>query len=282
MPADLETSYRHCRRLARRAASSFYLAFWLLPPIKRRSMCALYAFLRRTDDLADNQTPLAARREAIAAWRASLRNALAGQYDEPIWPALHDTVRRHAIPHEHLWSAIEGVEMDLDGRTYATFADLETYLDRVASAVGLACLHIWGADLPAALEPARCCGHAYQLTNILRDLRDDLAIGRLYLPQEDLDRFGCSLEGLRGDESHSHAAELVQFEVDRARGLYSYADQLRPLLSPDGRRVFSAMTVTYRALLDRVERLGVEVLKRRPAVPKWRKLLAVGQGWCRS
>jgi phytoene synthase len=280
MPADLDASYRHCQRLARRAASSFYLAFWLLPRAKRRAMCALYAFLRRTDDLVDRIAPLAARRDALAAWRDSLRRALTGVYDEPMWPAVHDTVRRYAIPHDYLWSAIEGVEMDLDRRAYGTFAELESYLDRVASVVGLACLHIWGADLPAAVEPARRCGHAYQLTNILRDLHNDLAAGRSYLPQEDLDRFGCSLDLLRSGQPHPCVAELVRFEVARARKLYQHADRLRPLLSPDGRRVFSAMTLTYRALLDRVERSGPELLRRRPALPKWRKLLAVGQGWC--
>jgi len=280
MPADLDASYRHCQRLARRAASSFYLAFWLLPRAKRRSMCALYAFLRRTDDLVDREAPLTARRDALAAWRDSLRRALTGDYDEPMWPAVHDTVRRYAIPHDYLWSAIEGVEMDLDRRAYGTFAELEAYLDRVASVVGLACLHIWGADLPAAIEPARRCGHAYQMTNILRDLRDDLAAGRLYLPHEDLERFGCGVEHLRTGDHRERVADLVQFEVARTRELYRSADELRPLLSPDGRRVFAAMTATYRALLDRIERLGPDSLRRRPALPKWRKLLAVGQGWC--
>ena len=282
MSPELESSYRHCQRLARKAASSFYLAFWLLPRGKRRSMHALYAFLRRTDDLADSHAPLPARHEALHAWRESLQRALDGAYDDPMWPAVHDTVKRHDIPHGYLHAAIDGVQMDLEGRAYGTFADLETYLDRVASVVGLSCLHVWGADLPAAVPPARRCGHAYQMTNILRDLSEDLSSGRLYLPRDDLERFGCSPPDLRRGEPRQNVAELLQFEVQRTRELYRAGDELRPLLSRDGRRIFAAMTATYRALLDRIERLGPDVLVRRPAIPKWRKLMAVGRGWCEA
>jgi phytoene synthase len=277
---DLEASYRHCQRLARRAASSFYLAFWLLPREKRRSMYALYAFLRRTDDLVDCPAALTDRRTAISGWRRSLDAALAGNYHDPMWPAVHDTVRRHEIPHEYLFAAIDGVEMDLAGTTYRTFSELETYLDRVASVVGLSCLHVWGANLPAALAPARRCGHAYQMTNILRDLSEDLAAGRIYLPLEDLDRFGCSPRALREGRDGENIARLLRFEVERTREMYGASDELRPLLSRDGRKIFSAMTATYRALLGRIERLGADVLRRRPAVPTWRKFVAVGRGLC--
>jgi phytoene synthase len=278
--SELEASYRYCQRLSRTAASSFYLAFWLLPRSKRRSMHALYAFLRRTDDLVDTDAPLADRHTAVQAWRESLNFALAGTYHDAMWPAVHDTVKRHGIPHDYLHAAIDGVAMDLEGRTYRSFADLEVYLDRVASVVGLSCLHVWGADLPAAIAPARRCGHAYQMTNILRDLSEDLPAGRLYLPLDDLGRFGCSLPDLYGGEPRQRVADLLRFEVQRTRELYKAGDELRPFLSRDGRRIFAAMTATYRALLDRIDRLGPDVLRQRPVIPKWRKLVAVGRGWC--
>ena len=158
MEFDLDSSYAACRRVARRAARNFYCAFFLLPRAKRRSMCALYAFLRQIDDLGDGDEPLAKLRSALEAWRRSLDQALSGTFDNPLLPALADTVQHWQIPPRYLHEVLDGVEMDFDRNRYETFDELELYCYRVASAVGLACLSIWGFESDEALEPARKCG----------------------------------------------------------------------------------------------------------------------------
>jgi phytoene synthase len=188
-------SFAACREITRRANSSFPLAFRLLPPHKRRAMSALYAFSRLTDDLTDEPGEAAVQRAKLARWRAAIADALAGRSTHPIHPALHDTVARFAIPPRLLFDIIDGVETDLEPVRFATFADLYPYCYRVASAVGLACVRVWGLRAGATWEeadgPAEAAGVAFQLTNILRDLGEDAARGRVYLPTEELERFGC-------------------------------------------------------------------------------------------
>ena len=237
---DLEQSYTLCQRLARRAASNFYFSFLLLPRDKRRGMAALYAFLRQVDDLADDEScDMVSRKQALETLRADLHAALAGQARQPVLLALADTVARFGIPEEYLTAVIDGVEMDLDHKLFETFEDLETYCYRVASVVGLACIHIWGFRGSQALEPARQCGLAFQLTNILRDLKEDAARNRVYLPQEDLRRFGYSIEQLKHCTVNKEFDELMQFEVVRAERFYQTAEQLEFQLDRDGRRVLS-------------------------------------------
>lgn len=273
----LDASYAACRRLTRRAGSSFYYPLWLLSRDKRRAMWALYSFMRRTDDLGDNEAAVETRRAALAAWRTALERALAGEFDDPILPALADAVARYGIPPEHLRAAIGGVEMDLDGRQYATFAELETYCDHVASAVGLACIHVWGFSDPAAFRPARQCGIAFQLTNILRDLKEDAAAGRVYLPQEDLARFDYTVEDLRQGVRDSRFVALMQFEIARAELFYAEAETLGQWLTPDGRAALAAMTGIYRDVLDQIKRRGGDVFSRRVRVSRWRKLKIAAQ-----
>jgi phytoene synthase len=273
----LAESYAHCSRLARKAASNFYLAFWLLPRAKRRAMCALYAFLRRADDIGDSALPLGERRAELATWRTLLDRAFAGEFADPLLPALVDTADRYAIPRVYLYDALDGVAMDLDDREYGTNAELEQYCYRVASVVGLSCIHIWGFRSPAALEPARQCGLAFQWTNILRDLGEDAARGRVYLPLDGLRRCDYSAEELvAGVADHRFDAVFTE-QVAIARAHYRAAAELPNYLSSDGRRVFAAMFATYRELLDRVERAGREVLLRRVRVPTWRKVQLTAQ-----
>ena len=196
MTGSLQASYAHCQTLTRQAARNFFYSFLVLPRGKRRAMCALYAFLRETDDIGDSDKPLEVRRAELGAWRESLAAAVAGHAQPPILPALVDTVSRYQIPPQYLYDCIDGVEMDLSDRSYETFADLEAYCYKVASAVGLACIHIWGFRDSSAIEPACQLGVAFQLTNILRDLKEDAQRGRVYLPQEDLRRFNYSREDL--------------------------------------------------------------------------------------
>ncbi|HND55008.1 MAG TPA: squalene/phytoene synthase family protein, partial [Pirellulaceae bacterium] len=195
MSLSLAESYRWCARTTWRAGSSFYWALWLLPAQRRLAMQALYAFARHTDDLSDDPSDDFAlggetttrRRAALAGWRSAVEaafadpdEAIAGRSPSPLLPAVADTLRRFSIPPRHLLAIIDGVERDLDPVRYQTFAELRSYCELVASAVGLACLKIWGCDAPPATPHAIECGVAFQLTNILRDVGEDLRRGRLY------------------------------------------------------------------------------------------------------
>ncbi len=271
MTPALADSYAYCQRLARREATNFYFSFIVLPRHKRRAMCALYAFLRHTDDLGDNGQPADQRRAAVDAWQAALRAALAGEYPHPILPAVADCVARFAIPPEYLLAVLDGVRMDINGRTYTTFAELSDYAYHVAGVVGLACIHIWGFRGQGAFEPARQCGLAFQLTNILRDLKEDAAAGRVYLPAEDLERFGYSRDELAASVHDGRLRALVRFEIARARGLYDQGAALADWLSRDGRAVFRAMWGTYRALLEEIGRRDGDVFTRRVQLSTWRK-----------
>src|SRR5262245_45860422 len=170
MTPALRRSYTYCERLARREAGNFYHAFRVLPAPQRRAMCALYAFLRVADDLSDAPGDPESKRQPLAEWRRGLDEALHGKYSHALHPAFHHTVETYAIPREHLEAVLDGVEMDLAPVSYATFDDLKLYCYRVASAVGLACIHVWGFDDARARVYAEHAGIAFQLTNILRDL----------------------------------------------------------------------------------------------------------------
>jgi len=271
MSADLEASYDLCRAIARRAAGNFYYSFVVLPRDKRRAMCALYAFLRATDDLGDSDKPAATRRAELTAWRESLDHAFAGRFDSPILPALVDTVAAYRIPREYLYDCLDGVEMDLVERTYETFVDLEGYCYKVASVVGLSCLHIWGFSDQAALEPARHLGVALQLTNILRDLKEDAERGRLYLPLEDLQRFNYTRADIERGVRDERFQALMAFEIDRAEGLYRRGAPVEGWLSPDSRAALRTMTGIYHGLLAEIRRRGGDVFSQRVSLSPWRK-----------
>ncbi len=265
-------SYAFCERLARRAAGNFYHAFRILPTPQRRSMCALYAFLRIADDLSDEGGSVAERRLALDSWRQALHAALDGHYLHPIYPALHDTITRHGIPLGYLEDVLNGVSMDLDIADYATFADLHGYCYRVASAVGLACIHVWGFHGEQALVSAESAGIALQLTNILRDVAEDAGRGRVYLPAEDLERFGITTAEVRHGVFDDRFRALMRFEADRARGYYEAALPLTAALTPPGRAVFLVILRTYRALLDAIVERDFDVFTRRVQLPRWHKL----------
>jgi phytoene synthase len=270
---DLKESYALCQRLARRSASNFNFSFLLLPPQKRKGMWALYAFLRQVDDLADDDTRDAnSRRQALQTLRNDLSATLAGRSRSSILPAVADTVARFKIPVEYLTAVIDGVEMDLDRKPVNTFAELEIYCHRVASVVGLACIHIWGFRGTQALEPARNCGLAFQLTNILRDLKEDGANQRVYLPREDLQRFGYSADELQRGVADERFIQLMHFEIARAERFYDSASQLERHLDRDGRRVFRAMTSTYQTLLAKIKADPPVVFRDRVRLRHWEKI----------
>jgi phytoene synthase len=275
-PRSLAASFRFCGAVARHQARNFYYSFLLLPPHLRRSMCALYAFMRRTDDLADEVAPGRDGEAALEQWRRDVHRALDGG-DERAWPglpALAATVERHAIPRRYLDAVIDGVAMDIHPHPFATFDDLYGYCYHVASAVGLCCLHIWGyrSRDGQAEALAESCGIALQLTNIVRDVREDAERGRLYLPQEDLARFGVVREELTARRTSERVRALLAYEGQRA---YAYYDQARPLVelvAPVGRPVLATIVGIYRNLLDEIARRDYDVLPQRVTVPTWRKV----------
>jgi len=284
----LSSSYAWCEQLTRRQAGNFYHAFRLLPTPPRRAMCALYAFLRVADDLTDGPQALADKRRALAEWRRQLEDALVGVYAHPLHPAFHHTVKHYGIPRRYLEDVLDGVGMDLDTDHYDTFTDLYRYCYRVASAVGLACIHIWGFRNEQALAYAESAGIALQLTNILRDLAEDAARGRVYLPRQDLERFGYSAEELRQGCYDDRFRALMHFQVERARGYYEAAAPLAELLDADGQTVFLVILRTYRGLLEAIVQRDYDVFKDRVRLSRWRKLWLAAQvlplrwGWLQS
>src|SRR5215467_40691 len=221
----VEQSYRYCIRVARSRAKNFYYSFVLLSAQQRKAMCAIYAFMRYCDDLSDEP---GASRAATERWRTELDEALEGRFSKhPLWPAFHHTVRRFGIPHEYFHQMIDGVSSDLEPRRIETFDELYQYCYHVASVVGLTIIHIFGFDTRSALPLAEKCGVAFQLTNILRDIREDAEKDRIYLPLEDLRQFGVSETGLRSGDRNESYVRLMRFESQRAR---SYYNDSKPLL----------------------------------------------------
>lgn len=261
MSTTLEASYRYCREVARTRARNFYYSFVLLPPAGRNAMCAVYAFMRYCDDLSDEP---GANARAIAAWRDALEGALQGRYDgHPCWPAFHDTVRRYRIPHRYFHEMIDGVASDLAPRRFETFDELYRYCYQVASVVGLTTIHIFGFESPEAPALAEQCGVAFQLTNILRDIQEDAARGRIYLPLEDLRRFGVTEEQLATGSGGSELVRLMSFEVARARSYYDRSMPLIDLVRRPSRPALRALIGIYSRLLDRIERRNYDVYSTR-------------------
>ncbi len=276
MSLTVEASYAHCRGVARTRARNFYYSFLLLSRAQKNAMCAIYAFMRFCDDLSDEQ---GGTKAAIERWRGELDEALAGHLPaNPLWPAFHDAVTRYAIPPIYFHQMIDGVSSDLETRHIATFDELYQYCYKVASVVGLTIIHIFGFESPRALELAEKCGIAFQLTNILRDVREDADLGRVYLPAEDLARFGVDPARLEHDERF---VALMRFEAARARDYYDESWPLLDLIQRRSRPSLWALMRIYSRLLERIERSNYDVLSRRISLPVWEKLSIVGRALAR-
>ena len=257
----LSQSYDYCRRIARSRAKNFYYSFHLLSAEQHRGMCAIYAFMRYCDDLSDEPGATVA---AIDRWRTDMEDALQGRFSgHELWPAFHDTVERFRIPHEYFREMISGVASDLEPRRFETFHDLYRYCYQVASVVGLTTIHIFGFDSPDALPLAEKCGVAFQLTNILRDIREDAERDRIYLPQEDLRRFGVSESDLRSGNRNEPYLRLMRFETERARSYYNDSHPLLDLIHPRSRRSLWALITIYTRVLDRIEQRNYDVFTTR-------------------
>jgi phytoene synthase len=269
MKSATDQSYDYCRRVARRRAKNFYYSFVLLSRPQRNAMCAIYAFMRYCDDLSDEP---GATRAAIELWRKEMEEALEGRFSKhPVWPAFYHTVRRFGIPHQYFREMIDGVLSDLEPRRFETFAQLYRYCYQVASVVGLTIIHIFGFDTRSALPLAERCGVAFQLTNILRDIREDAERDRIYLPAEDLARFGVTEEDLRAGRRSEPFLKLMTFEAQRARGYYNESRPLLDLIHPRSRASLLALITIYSRLLERIEHSNYDVFRRRVRLPLWEK-----------
>ncbi len=280
---SVDASYAECARIARESRSSFYLAFFGLRKEKRNALCALYAFMRLVDNVSDEPGDLDSRRQGLAHWRAMLDDAIAGRTGgSPILPALADTIARFEIPSRYFHDLILGAEMDLTISSYATFDRLSEYCYRVAGTVGLTCLHVFGFRDPKAPDLAERLGLAFQLTNIIRDVRSDFEMGRVYLPQEDLERFGVRKAQLSGPLT-SQLRDLLEFEADRAWLFYREGASLVDRVNADSRATLWALIRTYSSLLARIEERGFDVFSARVSLSSAEKiqyLLTAGMsGW---
>ncbi len=295
-PADsvnVAQSYEHCWSIARAARSNFYYSFYLLPKQKRDGLAALYAFNRLVDDVADDGDDLAAKQRGLAKWRAALDAAVTGSdratdgssalSREPaigaqeILPALVDTMRRYHMPARYLHDLISGAEMDLTISAYPTFDRLREYCYRVAGTVGLTCTHLFGFRDPRALDFAEKLGLAFQLTNIIRDVHEDVALGRVYLPEEDLAHYGVSPQDFSKSESTLGIRELLRFEADRAWQLYEEGSELLDLVDADSRGTLWLLVHTYNALLARIESQDFAVFGERVRLGKAEKMLFIAR-----
>lgn len=304
--SELEQAYAACREIAKREAKNFYWAFRVLPQHKSDAMCAVYAFMRKADDLADDeQLTIEQRRDAMAKWTAEWLASRGSTTHDPVFVALNDTQRRFGISDDLLEKLVEGTTLDLretqpgvkevrsiritEGghsrnsfQVYTTFEDLYRYCYLVASVVGLVCIRIFGYTDERAEHYAEHVGIAFQLTNILRDIKEDAERGRVYLPMAELKHEGVELDDLllatHGVVITPEMVELIKREVKRAGVFYRDANELIPLLDADSRPAMRVLVSIYEGLLDRIAANPAAVFRKRVSVPTVMKLAILGRG----
>jgi 15-cis-phytoene synthase len=285
-------AYAFCRAVAQREAKNFYYSFRVLPQHKSDAMCAVYAFMRRADDISDDESlSVVERREVMERWLAAWREARrSGASDDPTFVALNDTQRRFAIPDELLEDLVRGTTMDLEPRaeaegefqTFATFEELYRYCYLVASVVGLVCIRIFGYSDPRAEKLAEETGVAFQLTNILRDVKEDAERGRIYLPLDMLREFGVSVDRVRalagGAPIAANERAMLAAVGARAEEYYASADRLLPMIDRDSRAALWVLVTIYHGLLLEIGKANHDVFSRRVSVSTAAKLAVLGRG----
>ena len=291
MNADMRHALAYCRQLTRQQAKNFYFAFLFLPSDKRAAVYSVYAFCRHSDDIADNPAPLQHRRDQLKRWRDELQNCYSGNPSRLITLALRNTILKYPIPQRYFDELLTGVEMDLNVQRYPSFDHLKLYCYRVASAVGLACLEIFGYRHDGVRTYAGNLGIALQLTNILRDVREDAERGRIYIPQEDLLAYGVTERDVLRHRYTESFAELMRFQQDRIMSHYRKA---AAALQPGDRTGLMApeiMAAIYRATLHKMRRRNFNVFQGRTRLSSLRKIciglrtflsLCVRDGWPRQ
>jgi phytoene synthase len=292
-------AYSVCRGITRTAAKNFYYAFLVLPRRKREALCAVYAFMRRCDDIADDPSlSLAERSQKLDAWLDAFHRAQQGNpTDDPILLGLTDAQRRYVIPAGLLDELALGTAMDVEYPPeqedepgfarevptlqvrYKTFEDLRHYCYRVASVVGLVCIHIFGYRDPQAEELAERCGLAFQLTNIIRDVKEDAAQGRVYLPEEDLKKFNLSSAELLTNPDPARFRPVLAMEADRALEFYHAGDELIPYVSEDSQPALWVLINIYRSLLEKIAARQFDVFTSKVSLTFWEKLRILTKGF---
>jgi phytoene synthase len=299
---QLVMAYSVCRGITRSSAKNFYYAFMVLPRRKREALCAVYAFMRHCDDITDDERlSFSERRQKLDTWLDALHRAQQGNpTDDPVLLALTDAQRRYHIPAGLLDELAHGTSMDVHGDLhenngegiahatpstpgltieYKTFEDLRLYCYRVASVVGLVCIHIFGYRDPAAEPLAERCGLAFQLTNIIRDVKEDAAMGRVYLPEEDLAKFGLAASELLAAPDPARFRPLLDFEAGRAREFYQSGEDLIPYVSEDSQPALWVLINIYRALLEKIALRQYDVFTAKVSLSTWEKLRVLGKGF---
>ena len=306
--SQLAVAYSVCGSIARTSAKNFYYAFLALPRRKREALCAVYAYMRRCDDISDDASiPVRSRRAKLADWLDTFHRVMHGYpSDDPVLIALADAQRKFKIPIELLDQLALGTAMDLAEEkdddepefargqfqmspesqhslqptiSYETFDDLYQYCYRVASVVGLVCIRIFGYRDPRAEPLAERCGLAFQMTNIIRDVKEDAAMGRVYLPQQDLAGFNLSAAELAGTPDLVRWRPLLALEADRARDFYRAGDELIPFISEDSQPALWVLVTIYRQLLEKIASQQYDVFSRRISLTSWEKLKVLGKGF---
>jgi len=282
LPSELEQAYAHCKRVTKQQARNFYYAFRTLPPAKRRAIHAAYAFARHCDDISDEGLPLEEKRTRLSDTHRLLDETASGRSDGPVMLALSDSAQTFHIPYSYFHNLVDGVEMDLTWSRYKDFAELSAYCYKVASVVGLISIEIFGYTDPKAKEYAIDLGLAMQLTNIIRDVKEDAQRGRIYLPQDELRRFGYTEDHLMRGVVNDAFRSLMQYQVQRARSYFQNGRLLIPLLSREARACPAVLHGVYGRILDRVESSGYQVFERRISLSSREKLVLMARLWAQS
>ena len=273
------TPDQYCQQRAAQSGSSFYYSFLFLEPLRRQAITALYAFCREVDDVVDECPDTALARIKLAWWRAEVKGLFAGRPTHPVTQALATALKNFSLPQEQLLEIIDGMEMDLEQVRYADFKALHLYCYRVASVVGLLAAEIFGYSDRLTLKYAHDLGLAFQLTNIIRDVGEDARRGRIYLPQDELERFGVTETDLLQARYGDDFRRLMEFQVERARVIYRQAFAQLPAADRKAQRAGLIMAAIYRATLDEIVRDDYRVLDQRISLPPLRKLWLAGKTW---
>lgn len=276
-PMTLADSYTAAQAITKERAKNFYYGIRLLPKEKRESLCAVYAFFRESDDLSDDDA-IDNKAERLSRWRDLVRQRPTHFEEGSILPAFYDSLDKYQIPSRYFEELLDGTTSDLTVTRYQTFDDLYGYCYKVASTVGLVCLHVFGFDgSQEALEQAEARGIAFQLTNILRDVKEDGERGRIYLPLEDLERFGLSEQDFLEGRTSESLSDFLSFQIERAKQYYLKSAPLSKRVDAESRPSLDAMTDIYRTLLDKVEKMGLRVFQERASLTKFEKLALAGK-----
>ncbi len=273
------TPDEYCQQKAAGSGSSFYYSFLFLPAERRRAITALYAFCREVDDVADEVADVGVARTKLAWWRTEIANLFAGHPQHPVGHALLPFASTYGLDSARMNEIIDGMEMDLAYHRYADFASLERYCHRVAGVVGQLSASIFGYRNPATLEYAESLGVAFQLTNIIRDVGEDARRDRVYIPAEELGRFGVTAEDIVERRGGEPFRELMCFQADRAESYYARAFDALPDEDRASQRAGLIMAAIYRTLLDEIRADGFNVLDRRVALTPLRKLWIASKTW---